>query len=71
MKIREILKEKLNQDKKLNRHKSRRGEYLSFTEILMFIIVITLFANGKVKQGIVALLGGSLVIALIEIYLKI
>ncbi|WP_368490171.1 hypothetical protein [Clostridium sp. BJN0013] len=33
MKIREILKEKLNQDKKLNKDKSRRGEYLSFSGI--------------------------------------
>ncbi|WP_198039640.1 hypothetical protein [Clostridium kluyveri] len=33
MKIREILKEKLNQDKKLNKDKPRRGEYLSFSDI--------------------------------------
>ncbi|WP_368490823.1 hypothetical protein [Clostridium sp. BJN0013] len=33
MKIREILKEKLNQDKKLNKGKSRRGEYLSFYDV--------------------------------------
>ncbi|WP_368488923.1 hypothetical protein [Clostridium sp. BJN0013] len=33
MKIREILKEKLNQDKKLNKDKSRRGQYLSFSDI--------------------------------------
>ena len=40
-------------------------------EMWLFIIVTVLFINGKVKQGIVALLGGGLVIALIEVYLKI
>jgi len=33
MEIREILKEKLNQDKKLNKDKPGRGEYLSFYDI--------------------------------------
>ncbi|WP_368488337.1 hypothetical protein [Clostridium sp. BJN0013] len=33
MKIRETLKEKLDQDKKLNKDKLRRGEYLSFYDI--------------------------------------
>ncbi|MFL0197991.1 hypothetical protein ACJDU8_20850 [Clostridium sp. WILCCON 0269] len=40
-------------------------------EMWLFIIVTVLFINGKVKQGITALLGGGLVIALIEVYLKI
>ena len=33
MRIREILKEKLNQDKKLNEDKPGRGGYLSFCDI--------------------------------------
>ena len=33
MKIREILKEKLNQNKKLHKDKLGRGEYLSFSDI--------------------------------------
>ncbi|WP_198039542.1 hypothetical protein [Clostridium kluyveri] len=33
MKIRDIIEEKLNQDKKLNKDKLRRGEYLSFSDI--------------------------------------
>ncbi|WP_368490767.1 hypothetical protein [Clostridium sp. BJN0013] len=33
MKIREILKEKLDQDKKSNKDKLGRGEYLSFSDI--------------------------------------
>jgi len=33
MKIREILKEKLDQDKKLNKDKPGRGENLSFSDI--------------------------------------
>ncbi|EDK34906.1 hypothetical protein [Clostridium kluyveri] len=33
MKIREILKERLNQDKKLSKDKPGRGEYLSFSDI--------------------------------------
>ncbi|WP_368488320.1 hypothetical protein [Clostridium sp. BJN0013] len=33
IKIREILKEKLNQDKKLNKDKPRIGGYLSFSDI--------------------------------------
>ncbi|MFL0198396.1 hypothetical protein ACJDU8_22930 [Clostridium sp. WILCCON 0269] len=33
MKIREILKEKLNQDEKLNKDKQRRGEHLSLSDI--------------------------------------
>ena len=37
----------------------------------LFIIVTVLFINGRVKQGIAALLGGGSVIALIEVYLKI
>jgi hypothetical protein len=37
----------------------------------LFIIITVLFINGKVKQGIAALLGGGLAIALTEVYLKI
>ena len=33
MKIRELLKERLNQDKKLNKDKPGKGEYLSFSDI--------------------------------------
>ncbi|MFL0196419.1 hypothetical protein ACJDU8_12760 [Clostridium sp. WILCCON 0269] len=33
MKIRGIIEEKPNQDKKLNKDKPRRGEYLSFSDI--------------------------------------
>jgi len=33
MKIREILKEKLTQDKKLNKNKAMRSEYFSFYDI--------------------------------------
>ncbi|MFC0905882.1 hypothetical protein ACFHWD_14495 [Clostridium sp. MT-14] len=40
-------------------------------EIWMLIAVLILFMNGRIVQGIVALLGGSLIIALTEVYLKI
>ncbi|MFL0197374.1 hypothetical protein ACJDU8_17665 [Clostridium sp. WILCCON 0269] len=33
MKIRDITEEKLNQDEKFNKDKSRRGENLSFSDI--------------------------------------
>jgi hypothetical protein len=40
-------------------------------EMWLFIAVLILFMNGRIAQGIIALLGGSLIIALTEIYLKI
>lgn len=43
----------------------------SRVEMWLFIVAIMLCTNDRMAQGIVAVLGGSLIIALTEIYLKI